>query len=70
MQVHLLLVLLSEKLLTLDAVLLHLLDLGDGLAQVVCELLAVLRVRGVEDDEDLHVRARDGRGEPDAVGVI
>lgn len=60
----------TSELLTLDPVLLHLLDLGDGLSQVVCELLAVLRVRGVEDDEDLDVSTRDGRREPDAIRVI
>lgn len=45
----------SERQLTLYSVFLHFLDLGDGLSQVVGELLAVLRVGRVEVDEDLDV---------------
>lgn len=48
------------RLLTLYSVLLHFLDLGDGLPQVVRELLAVLGVGGVEVDEDFDVCTWDG----------
>lgn len=41
--------------LTLYSVFLHFLDLGDGLSQVVGELLAVLGVGRVEVDEDFDV---------------
>lgn len=56
--------------LTLYPVFFHLLHLSDGLAQVVCELLAVLRVWSVEVDEDFDVRTWDGRCEPDTIWVI
>lgn len=56
--------------LTLYSVLLHFLDLGDGLSQVVCELLSVLGVGSVEVDQHFDVRARNGRRQPDPVGVI
>ena len=56
--------------LTLDAVLLHLLDLGHGLPEVVGELLAVLGVGGVEVDQHLDVRSRDRRCQPHPVRVI
>lgn len=55
---------------TLYPVLLHLLHLCDGLPQVVGELLAVLRVGGVEVDQHFDVGPRDGGREPDAVGVV
>ena len=57
-------------LLTLYSVLLHLLDLSNGLAQVICELLAVLGVGGVEVDEDFDVRSRDGRCQAHSIGII
>lgn len=56
--------------LTLYSVLLHFLDLGDGLSQVVCELLSVLGVGRVEVDEDFDVRTWNGRRQSDPVGVI
>lgn len=56
--------------LTLYSILLHFLDLGDGLSQVVCELLSVLGVGRVEVDEDFDVRTWNGRGQSDPVGVI
>lgn len=46
--------------LTLYSVFLHFLDLGDGLSQVVGELLAVLGVGRVEVDEDFDVGTWDG----------
>lgn len=58
------------KTLTLYSVFLHFLDLGDGLSQVVGELLAVLRVWRVEVDEDFDVGTRYRRCEPDSVWVI
>lgn len=56
--------------LTLYSVLLHFLDLGDGLPQVICELFAVLGVGGVEVDEDFDVRTWNGRRQSDPVGVV
>lgn len=46
----------KKRQLTLYSVFLHFLDLGNGLSQVVCELLAVLGVGRVEVDEDFDVR--------------
>lgn len=43
--------------LTFYSVLLHLLYLCDGLPQIICELLAVLRVGGVKVNENLDVCA-------------
>lgn len=56
--------------LTLYSVLLHFLDLGDGLPQVICELFAVLGVRRIEVDEDFDVCTWNGRCQSDPVGVI
>lgn len=56
--------------LTLYSVLLHFLDLGDGLPQVICELFAVLGVGRVEVDEYFDVRSWNGRRQSDPVGVI
>ena len=60
----------GNQVLTFYPVFLHLLDLSDGLAQVVCELLAVLRVGSVEVDEDFEVCTWDGRCEADSIWVI
>lgn len=57
-------------LLTLYPVLFHLLDFSDGLAQVVCKLLAVLRIGCVEVDEDFDVCSRNGRGQANSVWII
>lgn len=56
--------------LTLYSVLLHLLHLCDGLPQVICELLAVLRVGGVEVNENLDVCAWKSWSETHSIGVI
>lgn len=56
--------------LTLYSVLLHLLHLCDGLPQVICELLAVLGVRGIEVDENLDVCAWKSWSETHSIGVI
>lgn len=59
-----------SRLLTLHAVLLHLLHLGDALPQVAHEACAVLLTRGGEHDQDLPLAPRDGRGQPDPMGVV
>lgn len=46
----------QKEALTLYPVFLHFLDLGDGLPQVICKLLAVLGVGRVKVDEDFDVR--------------
>lgn len=56
--------------LTLYSVLLHLLHLCDGLPQVICELLAVLRVGGVEVNENFNVCAWKSWSETHSIGVI
>lgn len=48
----------ATGLLTLHTVFLHLLHLGNGLAQVGCEAKPVLEAGGVEDDEDFAFPAR------------
>lgn len=63
-------VVVCNRRLTLYSVLLHFLDLGDGFSQVVCEFLSVLGVGSVEVDQHFDVRARNGRRQPDPVGVI
>lgn len=60
----------AAPLLTLYPVLLHLLDFGDRLPQVVGKLLAVLRIGCVEVDEDFDVCSRNGRGQADSVWII
>lgn len=45
----------KEGLLTLYSIFLHFLNLGDGLSEVIGELLAVLGVGRVEVDEDFDV---------------
>lgn len=57
-------------LLTLHAVFLHLLHLGDGLPQVRCEAQPVLEAGGIEDDEDFALSTRYCRQQLDPKLVI
>lgn len=56
--------------LTLHAVFLHLLHLGNGLAQVGCEAQPVLEAGGIEDDEDFALPARYCRQQLDPKLVV